>query len=150
MLRLAMREDLPYIQQLAEQVFSQFGDYRRILTQFFHSPAVKTFLWDVAGKAAGLAMVERIWNPKTKSYYVDLLAIAVEPSWQDRGVGGQLLSAVIEWVRQQGSTHMFLSVAETNAGAQRFFRRYGFLRVAENDGYYPAGQQAHLMAKELD
>lgn len=149
MIRLATPKDLRFIQKLAEQVFSQFGDYRRILREFFYARGVTTFIWDLEGRPAGLGMVELLWDPETRSYYTDLLAIAVDPACQSQGVGGQLIQALFNWSWQHGADTIRLSVADTNHQAQRFFRRHGFILLRANDGRYPAGQRAHLMGRSL-
>jgi ribosomal protein S18 acetylase RimI-like enzyme len=82
----------------------------------------------------------------------DLLALAVLPSFQRRGIGTKLLHHVIEVAeRVAPSSHITmlrLTVAETNTGAQRLYARYGF-RVIDGSATYDRGQKALRMARPL-
>lgn len=149
MLRSATYKDLPFIRQLAHSVFSQFGDYERILSHFFYSAGVTTFIWELNHAPVALAMVERIWDRRENAYYADLLAIAVAPAHQAKGLGGLLLNSVIEWATEAGAASLWLSVADTNTTAQRFFTNHGFVLITQNDSYYPGGQRAFRMARTL-
>jgi ribosomal protein S18 acetylase RimI-like enzyme len=149
MLRKADARDLNFIQGLAELVFAQFGDYRNILTEYFESPYVTTFIYDEDSAPAAFAMVSILFDTEAWFYTADLLAIAVKPEFQAQGIGGQLLDELCEWSRKKNAEKMRLSVAETNHRAKRFFTHKGFRIVVENEGHYPAGQRSHAMEKNL-
>ena len=80
----------------------------------------------------------------------DLVAIAVEPKLQSRGVGGALLERAFALVAgaEPPLKEMWLVVAENNQRAQRFFGRHGF-RLGRGLGVYPAGQRALRMVKPI-
>ncbi|MCC2633165.1 MAG: rimI [Ramlibacter sp.] len=71
---------------------------------------------------------------------VHLLNITVEPAWQGQGWGRVMLDALAIWSRAQGAQWLWLEVRTTNLRAQQVYQRYGFRRVGERRGYYPADQ----------
>lgn len=71
---------------------------------------------------------------------VHLLNITVEPAWQGQGWGRVMLDALALWSRGQGAQWLWLEVRTTNVRAQQVYQHYGFRRVGERRGYYPADQ----------
>jgi GNAT superfamily N-acetyltransferase len=60
------------------------------------------------------------------------LTIAVVPSRRGRGLGEQLLAALLERARQEGHTTISLSVERANP-ARHLYERFGFEPVRETD-----------------
>ncbi len=83
-----------------------------------------------------------------------LLNLTVHPAVQGRGHGRALLDALCVLGRGLGCAKLWLEVRPTNAGAQRLYRRYGFVELGRRKGYYPAGrgerEDAIVMALALD
>lgn len=52
--------------------------------------------------------------------------LAVEPSLQGRGMGGQVMAAVEAWLRSQGVVKVQVMVRSGNATAANFYQRIGF------------------------
>lgn len=63
--------------------------------------------------------------PKDKECYVDF--IAVNPLYQGRGVGSQLLSFAEEFAANNNLTSLSLYVASQNKGAMALYTRLGFV-----------------------
>jgi GNAT superfamily N-acetyltransferase len=61
------------------------------------------------------------------------VAIAVVPGRRGRGIGSDLLDALIELAREQGYAGLSLSVANESP-AMHVFEKQGFERVAQTDG----------------
>ena len=55
--------------------------------------------------------------------------IIVDPQFRGRGIGRQLLHAMLESLRTSGSSQVVLSTAERNEAAQRLFASAGFRRT---------------------
>jgi ribosomal protein S18 acetylase RimI-like enzyme len=55
--------------------------------------------------------------------------VIVDPGHRGRGVGRQLVAAVLAFVQSRGAARIVLSTAEQNTGAQRLFDRMGFRRT---------------------
>ena len=69
-----------------------------------------------------------------------LLNICVAPTLQGRGMGRQLLNAVIDAVSLRGSNLMVLEVRRSNRRAQELYLSAGFNEMSIRRGYYPSVQ----------
>ncbi|MCL1899859.1 MAG: GNAT family N-acetyltransferase [Promicromonosporaceae bacterium] len=63
------------------------------------------------------------------------LAISVRPEFRGRGLGGQLLAALLQALGAAGWPRLSLSVDKRNP-AMNLYRRAGFRKVAEQDDDY--------------
>jgi L-amino acid N-acyltransferase YncA len=61
------------------------------------------------------------------------LAVTVNDAWQKRGLGGQLLSRVIDRAREEGHRAMRATILAENAASLALVRRAGFL-LRSRDG----------------
>lgn len=66
----------------------------------------------------------------------DVQTMAVDERVWGRGVGGALLTEVLEEAGRRGVTHMFLEVRSDNPRAQRLYERFGFVQIGVRRGYY--------------
>lgn len=81
-----------------------------------------------------------------------LLNIAIDPAWQGRGMGAELLAYLMQDARACDALRMFLEVRPSNERAIALYQRNGFIRVGRRKDYYPAEQgreDAIVMAREL-
>ena len=69
-----------------------------------------------------------------------LLTIAVAPRFQRRGLGGELLDAVIAALVRSGASCCLLEVRRGNAAAIALYRQRGFVEDGLRRDYYPAAQ----------
>ncbi|MBN1977468.1 MAG: ribosomal protein S18-alanine N-acetyltransferase [Anaerolineae bacterium] len=76
--------------------------------------------------------------------------IAVHPNWRGKGLGEFLLLTALErsWKMEFGA--VTLEVRPSNQVAQRLYRKYGFRFTGVHAGYYRDGEDAWLMAVEID
>ncbi|HVV48231.1 MAG TPA: bifunctional acetate--CoA ligase family protein/GNAT family N-acetyltransferase [Polyangia bacterium] len=61
-------------------------------------------------------------------------SLLVADPWQGQGVGGQLLSRLVEVARQEGLARIYADVLEANVHMQRLCARLGFTVGAAEDG----------------
>lgn len=143
--RRAEPYDLGFVSGLCERVFAEYGSYRDYVENWFRDDAVATFVGELDGELAGFFMLEA---PRGDGLTVDLIAVAVAPPLQSRGVGAMLLETCFAVARESwpNAVEMRLQVAEGNARAQRMFAGRGF-RMRPERGVYPAGQRALFMVK---
>jgi len=73
--------------------------------------------------------------------------LAVAPAVQGRGVGAQLLVALLEEAERRGQRTVSLEVRADNAPAQRLYDRHGFTRTAVRRGYYAGGVDALVLTR---
>lgn len=72
--------------------------------------------------------------------------LAVDPACRRRGVGRQLMVALVREAIQRGATCMTLEVRERNLAAQRLYEGFGFEVIARIGHYYlDTGEDALVM-----
>ena len=158
MIRRAEVQDHPWIVATGAEVYRDLGDYTRILPSWLEQPGVLAWIdHDVQGRGRGFAMLgfyteEGPHKNGQQQVIADLLALAVLPTFQNRGIGGRLLEHVIEVAeRVAPASHISslrLTVAEDNTGAQRLYARAGF-HVVDGAATYDRGQRALRMVRPL-
>ncbi len=82
---------------------------------------------------------------------MQLLLIGVDPLFQRRGLGRQLLEDGLAWTRSQGLDRVVLEVRASNAQAIAFYRGQGFQMDGVRKNYYPAdhGQREDAVLMSL-
>lgn len=155
MIRRAEVADHPWIIATGAEAYRDLGDYTRILPSWLEQPGVLAWIdHDLAGRGRGFAMLGFYSEAPNQSNEVvaDLLALAVLPAFQRRGIGNKLLTHVIEVAERVAPSSRIaalrLTVAETNLGAQRLYERAGF-RIIDGSATYDRGQRALRMARPL-
>ena len=74
------------------------------------------------------------------SYVADeltVLAVAVAPTVQRRGVAKTLYNEAVKLAMRAGCRRAYLEVRRSNQGAQAFYRSCGFEQTGIRAGYYP-------------
>jgi ribosomal-protein-alanine N-acetyltransferase len=72
--------------------------------------------------------------------------IAVDPTWQRRGIGAHLLLVLVREAIERGALDLTLEVRASNHGAQALYRRFGFEEAGTRRGYYQEdGEDAVIM-----
>ena len=72
----------------------------------------------------------------------ELKRLYLLPEVQNGGWGGRLFDTAIAWLERQGRRRIWISVWSENFGAQRFYARHGFGKVAEYE--FPVGAQRDI------
>jgi ribosomal-protein-alanine acetyltransferase len=146
MIRLATAADLTTILGI-EQVL--FPDDAWPLDKFdddLRSPYARFIVADDAGRVVGYAIAQHL----TSNDVADIQNIAVVESHRGRGIGAQLLDALVAWSVDQGATSIMLEVRDDNTVAQSMYAGRGFEVIATRAKYYqPAGVDALVMRKEV-
>lgn len=155
MIRRAEVTDRPWMIATGAEAYRDLGDYTRILPSWLEQPGVLAWIdEDAQGRGQGFAMLGFYKDNPSPTHQVvaDLLALAVLPAQQGRGIGSRLLAHVIDVAeRVAPSSHigsLRLTVAETNTGAQRLYDRAGFT-IVDGSATYDRGQRAIRMARSL-
>jgi ribosomal-protein-alanine N-acetyltransferase len=114
---------------------------------------------DVIMLVAANAMTESIPGRSIAGFIISRLVagelhinnVAVRPEVRRRGVGAELLAAVLGQGRNQGARLAFLEVRAGNLAAQALYRRCGFRVAGRRKAYYaqPA-EDALLMSLSLE
>lgn len=107
------------------------------------SPVAATFLAVTSDADVGVAVGAPF---PERDGAAGLFAMWVAPEARGRGVGDELVDAVIDWARQAGYTRVVLDVGDTNVAAIRLYRRKGFERTGRT-GTLPE-PRAHILEHE--
>lgn len=81
-----------------------------------------------------------------------VLNICIDPLAQSRGLGRQLLRALVQLAADRGAQCVFLEVRPSNTPALALYHSEGFNEIGRRPRYYPAAQgreDAVVMAIEL-
>lgn len=81
------------------------------------------------------------WRAADELHLID---VAVHPDFRRRGVGGALLTTLIDHGRDNGARLVLLEVRRSNHAAQSLYRRVGFETVRVRRGYYDGGAEDGL------
>lgn len=71
----------------------------------------------------------------------ELRQLYVRSAYQNRGVGARLFEAALQWLEARYAP-LYIGVWSKNHGAQRFYGRYGFVKVGEYG--FPVGKTVDL------
>lgn len=139
--------DLDFIQNLSKKVFSQYGPYDKILTDWFQSGTTMTRLALTYVTPVGFAMVKIPDEDQVDNRLTELLAIAVEPEKQNCGIGDLLMTDVLRLADKMQVEGLTLCTGVDNTAAQEFFKKHGFSAWRIEKDYYEGGQEALMMYK---
>lgn len=153
MIRRATPADHAWITQLAAEVYIDLGDYGQIIPSWLLHPGVLAYLEDGPDLQRGFILLG-FYEPTGETGCVaDLLAIAVSPGYQRRGIGRRLLQYAIDLAEligaKNGVGEIRLTVAETNRAGRRLFASAGFMVLDADHGLYDGGQRAIRMTRAL-
>jgi len=80
----------------------------------------------------------------------EILSIAVASARRGGGLGRRLLDLNLRRLAGLGARTVFLEVDAGNVPACKLYRRAGFREVGRREGYYPAGQGALILRRDLN
>jgi GNAT superfamily N-acetyltransferase len=70
-------------------------------------------------------------DPENRGHAPMLVGMFVDRAKRGKGVGKELVKAVVAWARSQGATSLYLWVTATNSPAIALYERSGFARTVE-------------------
>ena len=97
------------------------------------SPAMRICLAERDGALAGFCklVMRTTWPEYARAEAIELKQLYTEPALTGVGIGARLMDWSIAEARRAGAREMQISVWSGNHGAQRFYARYGFEKVAD-------------------
>jgi len=147
--RPARAGDADYIRGLSKKVFEQYGPYERLLVQWFELGITVTLLALMEKHAVGFAMLRRLGHGWSLPGLSELLAIAVEPAKWRIGIGDLLMDEILREAERLEVGTLVLHTAIDNLPAQILFRKHGFSELGMKKSFYPKGQDAIIMYKDI-
>lgn len=125
-LRRAVPADAAQLSRLLE---AAFGHPRCGLSERLASEQERTFLVEVAGSPVGTVRLTR------EGQDAGVYGFAVDPAWQGRGIGRDVLRRVCQQLRDEGTQRIGLEVAVDNDHALGLYTSIGFTQLATEDYY---------------
>ena len=148
-IRLTKGSDVDFIGHLSGNVFNIYGPYDKLVPQWFESDFTVTIIAIMAEKPVGFAMIGQVSKELNLPDVSELMAIAVEPEKQKMGIGTMLIREMEKKAAEFNIQRIFLHTAVENLQAQRLFAECGYQKDGIKSGFYPAGQDAVLMSKNI-
>jgi len=149
-IRPARLSDKGFIAGLSGIVFSIYGPYSTTVTRWFKSGVTMTFISVLEERPVGFVMIGALPSGGEGETPAEVLAIAVSPEFQLRGIGQEVLLYAHERLEELGEQRLFLHTAKENLAAQKLFLRNGYRPVQIKKGFYPFGQDALMMVNDLE
>lgn len=145
-IRPIREREIPLLEEFLYEAIWQPGPGKRLPREVVHSPALRPYVEAFGERkgdcclvgTVGGRVVGAVWCRCLHGYgWVDAatpeLAVALCPEWRGRGIGTQLLRAMLDELRRRGFCAVSLSVQRDNPAA-RLYPRLGFRVVEERDG----------------
>jgi ribosomal protein S18 acetylase RimI-like enzyme/predicted double-glycine peptidase len=145
-IRPATEHDLDALVRLEQVAFDTDRFTRDQIDYLLTESRATTFVLEEGPSISGAACI--LWR---KSHLTArLYNIAVDPSYQGRGLGVRLLKECELEAARRGCQKMVLEVREDNQGAIRFYEKHGYTILRTMPGYYDDGMTGLKMSKVLD
>lgn len=141
--------DSHFMIKLSGEVFHIYGPYERIIESWLESGVVECLIGSIQKRSVAFAMMSNLPNEVNPAHVSELLAIAVVPERQGTGIGGILLKEMEKKASTLSIQGLFLHTAIDNEAAQRLFKKNRYQVQGTKRSYYPAGQDAIFMSKQL-
>ncbi|MDE6058937.1 MAG: ribosomal protein S18-alanine N-acetyltransferase [Clostridia bacterium] len=141
--RVWTAEDLDEIAGLEEECFPTEHWTRRMLADSFVSGNFFGVLLEEDGAVTAYGGMSIVCDE------AEVQLIATAEMYRRCGRGGKILEDLLDEAARRGVKHVFLEVRVSNASAQMLYLKHGFKGVYCRTRYYPDGEDALVMKKEL-
>ena len=113
---------------------------KMIKLEFFKDSISKSYVFELNGKIVGYAFITII------KFEIHLNRIAIDPNYQQKGFGLQLLNKILE--QNSKNKSVFLELKYSNISALKLYRKVGFKKYNIRKNYYSNNDDASLMCLE--
>lgn len=144
-IRPALASDIDALLSIENNVFGSDRISRRAFRHHIGSPTAACLTASGAGVIMGYALILFRAGSATARLY----SLAVSPSFENAGLGTQLLAASEDVANSRGCTRLRLEVHEENQRAISLYERSGYRRIGRQEGYYQHGATALRFEKQL-
>jgi ribosomal-protein-alanine acetyltransferase len=146
MIRLATEADLTSVHGLEQVLFPDDAWPLEKFDDDLRSPYAHFLIAEDEDRVVGYAIAQYL----TGNDVADIQNIAVVESHRRRGVGAEMLDALVSWIVEEGASAIMLEVRDDNTVAQSLYASRGFEVIATRPRYYqPSGVDALVMRKEV-
>ena len=137
--------DLEQVHALETALFPDPWSIETFWSELAHVPETRHYLVaEDGGEVVGYAGLV------ATGHQADVQTLGVRADHQGRGLGGELLRALLDEARRRGAGEVLLEVRAENAAAQALYAGHGFERIGVRRGYYrPGGTDAYVLRLRL-
>ena len=140
-IRLGSLADLNSIFNVENTAFlTDSWSIKMIKLEFFKNSLNKSYVLELNGKIIGYAFITII------KFEIHLNRIAIDPNYQQKGFGLQLLNKILE--QNSKNKSVFLELKYSNISALKLYRKVGFKKYNIRKNYYSNNNDALLMCLE--
>jgi len=140
--------DLDRVMELEEQLFGAGAWSRGAYVEELTRAPGRTYLAAVVDRPGGELVVG--YAGLVAGTEAQVMTVGVDAEHRRRGIGRQLVDALLEDARAHGARTVLLEVRAGDAGAQRLYARAGFEPIGRRRNYYQAeGEDAVVMRARL-
>lgn len=133
-IRKASPQDMDELCELAAQLLTNIRaeatieDARRVFEHIMNSTdrGLVVVAENNGGKLCGYAYASYEWRAEFCGETMDIVALFVAPQWRGKGVGGGLITSLLEDARQRGISRISAEVHPGNAAIERTLESSGF------------------------
>lgn len=104
-------------------------------------------VYSPAGRLVGFLDLMRDY-PGEGEWWIGLLVL--DPAVRGGGLGGRIYRAAAGWVRARGGAAIYAGVLEQNPGAERFWRREGFVELRREAHVSETGHESRLVVMRAE
>ena len=140
--RPLQESDLPQIQEIELASFSDAWREADFFS-YLRFPVLQAIVAEEGGQVCGYACIQVVCEE------MELQNIAVSPLLRGKGLGSKLLAEAERCAKEKGAEISFLEVRVSNAPAISLYQKFAYQTVAVRKRYYPDGEDALVMKKEL-
>ena len=129
-----------------EEIHSRCFDYgwsSGTFADLLIKPHHRTYVFEADGDVVSFVVMAVIQGEG------EILTIATDPDYQNKGLARALLVQVIAALRKEGAESLFLEVATDNSAALRLYESCGFKRAGRRKAYYSRKDKAPVDAHIL-
>lgn len=107
-----------------------FGWSESVFADLLIKPHHRTYVFECDGQIVSFVVMAVVAGEG------EILTIATDPAYQNRGLARRLLDQVIDALRREGAESLFLEVATDNVNAIKLYEGSGFQRAGRRKAYY--------------
>lgn len=137
-------EHLAAVVRLARQTFDAPYPVQFFLQAAEADPGMLVAVDEATGRVVGFVLAARSGPMEAR-----VALIGVAPEAQSRGVGRRLMRRLQATLQRRDVRRLALEVRTDNPGALDFYLRQGFTVEGVQEGVYPDGADAYVLAKPL-
>lgn len=142
MVRELKREDLTYIKQTPAQLFGPNDSLASIEAAIFGRKDSLYLIYETTEKKGYIGMHVDLES-------AEIATLFVHPNHRRQGIGEALLKEAIHILKTRHIKHVLLDVSIHNHAALHLYEKMGFIAIHTRLNYYPNGDDARVLKKEL-